>query len=175
MKKLIYAAALLGIVACHTENDADRAAKNLDDKREELSQTFDDKAKAANEGVQDLAQKVGEVNTARTQFEIEREAQIAKWRAMHALDVTVPTYVAAALSVAPITELGRISVNEKLAVLDTRIGEAAHALENLQTIGSTEWQPQSDKTLELMNRLQAAVDDAIDALRDAPRLPQTSS
>ncbi|MCX5742732.1 MAG: hypothetical protein NT062_09570 [Proteobacteria bacterium] len=163
----IIGASLLAFAGCSKTSDADRAAKVLTQQRGELATELDETAKG-------VAKEATDVAWADRTFKLERTARIANLQAIHAVDATLTTTIATALSFQPVTDAGRIVVNEKLVLLDLRVGEAAKAIEALQAVDAAAWATKSKEAATLMERVDDAIKGASGALRDAPRVASAS-
>jgi len=166
---------MLIAAACNTNSRSEKAAENLNKQSDQLADQLKDKGNGAVEGIKDIAKEANDVAAADETFRREREIRIGALRANHVLEATIPGLIRPTIDFANVTDVGRANINEKLAVLELRLSEAAKAIEDLQFVDAANWKEKNEATQDFMNRLGTAADEAVEELRDAPRVEPARS
>jgi len=178
MKKLMTLTFVLGagtLGACQTKTEPEKAAKELREERTELSKTVDDKLHAAGDGLNEVADEAQDVTIADAKFKFMRDETAAAYRAVHNLRAQLPLYITTALTAVNTTDAARTTAMEKVSLLELRIGEAGHAVEELGYATATDYEQKREVAKTFMDRLEDAANTAMTALGTAARSPNASS
>jgi len=174
MKQLALLTLVVG--ACHKDADSTQsAAKEVNKQTTELANTVRDKAQAAGEGIAEVAREADDVAIANRRFHDERDARVATLRALQQMSGDVPMLLSLAVQNTPLTALGHANVMEQLGVVELRLAEAGKAIDELAMVGAPDWAQKNNDVSTFIDRLEAAMKNAVQTFEDAPRATTPSS
>lgn len=161
---------VVAVAGCQPETarKADRAAKDVIEQREDLTQ-------AAREKPAQLGSASQELSEAARRFTKRKRIRIAALRGEHSVIATQMKLIGTMAEYFPLTDQGRADVNNKLTELQMRLDEAGNQIEGLAGVGAEQWHARDDAVRDAMDTLDAARRAAWRALQDAPRPHPTAS
>lgn len=190
--KILMATAIAVLpVACKddTRKEADKAAENVNDQREDvkedlkdLNSAMKDQAKETTaEGVKDeqddvneqtaeLKENVNELNQAEGDFSVRRGNRAQQLRLLHGVIASQPMLINAVSGVTALTDKARADLAEKMQVFQMRVDEAGNAIEAIQQADASGFEERNDAAAKAVDRLKDARDDAWEALNDGDRI-----
>jgi len=118
--------------------------------------------------------KSGDLATATDVFERSRDLSIQKLNGQRAVIASQPNLINTIAQSLPLTDAGRMVVNERVMLLQTRLDEAGNLISGLQTSTASDWKRRDDAVSDAMSRVEDARKDAWKALDDAPRTDRSS-
>jgi len=189
--KILMATAIAVLpVACKnsTRKEADKAAENVKDQREdvkedvkdlngaikdqvkETNETANKEMKDVNEQTAELKENVNELNNAEGDFSVRRGARATQLRTIHSVVASQPMLINALSGVTALTDKARATLSEKMQVFQMRVDEAGNAIEAIQAADAAGFEEKNDAAAKAMDRLKDARDDAWEALNDGDRI-----
>jgi gas vesicle protein len=189
--KILMATAIVVLpVACKdsTRKEADKAAENVNDQREdvkedlkdlngamkdqvkETTETANKEMKDVNEKTADLRENVNELNAAEGDFAVRQHDRAKQLRTIHSVIASQPMLINALSGVTALTDKARATLSEKMQVFQMRVDEAGNAIEAIQAADAAGFEEKNDTAAKSLDRLKDARDDAWEALNDGDRI-----
>jgi len=191
-RSFLAAAALVAAsTACteksETRREADRAARTVNDRVEDLKEESRDLTETAKdraddvdvEDIADEAKDVGkrarQLEDANNEFKYRKMVRIGTLRAVHAVAASQPMLINAFTEAFPLEANDRGQVQEKLVIFQMRLDEAGNVIQSLELVEANDWETRDDAATKALERVEAARDDAWEALAEADRTDDRTS
>lgn len=146
-------AVLAAVCACRndeTQNSTNHAVSTVDDTADK--------------------RRVGEFADTDSEFKVQKSVRIATLRGVHAIAASQPMLISLVNDTVPLHPRDKFLLDERTAMLSSRLGEAANAISVLSAADAKTWSVHERAAAEALNRVEAARSDAFDALDKAERI-----
>ncbi len=173
MKKLSCLVLALGLAAgCHKGDRAsDKAADEVVAKQKDLDKQMDEN----NSHVTDTRDKAAALHNATTAFDDRKEIRLIGLRAEAGMVSPQGDMISSLAAQLPLTDDARKNLDDKVATLEARMGDANAKIADLQTATPDQWKDRDDAAAAAMKNLESARDDAWKAFKKAKRTDGHSS
>jgi chromosome segregation ATPase len=173
MKKLSCLVLALGLAAgCHKGDRAsDKAADEVVAKQKDLDKSVEDNTKK----LDDTRDKAAALHDATTAFNDRKEIRLIGLHAEAGVITPQGDMISSLAAQLPLTQDARKNLDDKVATLEARMGDANAKIGDLQTATPDQWKDRDNAAAEAMKNLESARDDAWKAFKNAKRTDGHSS
>jgi chromosome segregation ATPase len=167
MKKLSCLVLALGLAAgCHKGDRAsDQAADEVVSKQKDLNKAVEDNTQR----LDDTRGKAAALHDATTAFKDRKEIRLIGLHAEAGMITPQGDMISSLAAQLPLTNDARKNLDDKVATLEARMGDANAKIGDLQTATPDQWKDRDDAAAEAMKNLESARDDAWKAFKNAKR------